>query len=174
MISVLFKQTFRFIFFIVLQIVVLNHIQFNGYINPYLYIFIIMMLPFTTPVWLVLLLSFLSGLLIDMFQDSMGMHAAATVFMGYARSFVLKLFSPREGYEDATEPTLNYLGASWYFSYTLIMVLIHHFTYFIIEAFSFGNFKMTLLRITASGAFTVILVFIAQMLVHKPKDAKKN
>ena len=93
MISVIFKHTIRFIFFIFLQVLILNNIQFSGYVNPFLYVFIILMLPFATPVWMVMMISLGSGLLIDMFQDTMGIHAAACVMMGYSRSFILKLFS---------------------------------------------------------------------------------
>ena len=137
MISNILKQIGRFVFFILLQVLILNNIQFNGYVNPYLYVFIILMLPFETPVWLMMLVSFSAGLVVDMFQDSMGMHAAACVAMGYARSFILKLFSPRDGYDVTTEPTLYYLGASWYLSYSLILVTIHHLVFFTIEAFIF-------------------------------------
>lgn len=174
MISVILKHIIRFIFFIFLQVLILNNIQFSGFVNPYLYVFIVLMLPFATPVWLVMLVSFLSGLLIDMFQDTMGMHAAATVLMGYSRSFILKLFSPRDGYDNSTEPTLHYLGASWYLSYSLLLVLIHHFTFFFIEAFSADEIWYTLTRMAFSVIFTMVLIFISQMLIYKPKELRKN
>ena len=153
---------------------VLNNIQFSGYVNPYLYVFIILMLPFATPVWMVMTISFGAGLLIDMFQDTMGMHAAASVIMGYSRSFILKLFSPRDGYDSSTEPTLHYLGASWYFSYSLLLVFIHHFTFFFLEAFSADELLFTLSRMGLSLVFTMILIFISQMLIYKPKDIRKS
>ena len=174
MISVIFKHTVRFIFFILLQVLVLCNIQWSGYVNPYLYVFIILMLPFATPVWLVMLLSLLTGLLIDMFQDTMGMHAAACVMMGYSRSFILKLFSPRDGYDNSTEPTLHYLGASWYLSYSVLLVFIHHFVFFFLEAFSADEFLFTLSRMGLSLLFTMLLIFIGQMLIYKPKDIRKN
>lgn len=174
MISVIFKHTIRFIFFIFLQILVLNNIQFSGYVNPYLYVFIILMLPFATPVWMVMLISLGAGLLIDMFQDTMGMHAAACVMMGYSRSFILKLFSPRDGYDSSTEPTLHYLGASWYLSYSILLVLIHHFTFFFLEAFSADEMLFTLSRMMLSLVFTVLLIFISQMMIYKPKELRKN
>ena len=174
MISVIFKHTIRFIFFIFLQVLVLNNIQFSGYVNPYLYVFIILMLPFATPVWMVMLISLTAGLLIDMFQDTMGMHAAACVMMGYSRSFILKLFSPRDGYDSSTEPTLHYLGASWYLSYSLLLVFIHHFVFFFIEAFSGDAIWFTLARIGLSLVFTMVLIFISQMMIYKTKDVRKN
>jgi cell shape-determining protein MreD len=174
MINVIFKHTIRYIFFIFLQVLVLNNIQFSGYVNPYLYVFIILMLPFATPIWMVMFISLSAGLLIDMFQDTMGMHAAACVMMGYSRSFILKLFSPRDGYDSSTEPTLHYLGASWYFSYSLLLVFIHHFVFFFIEAFSISEIWFTSARLGLSLVFTMVLIFISQMMIYKPKDIRKN
>lgn len=169
MISNIFKQIGRFIFFILLQVLILNNIQFSGFVNPYLYVFIILMLPFETPVWLVMCISFGAGILVDMFQDSMGMHASACVALGYARSIILKLFSPRDGYDPTTEPTLYYLGASWYLSYSLILVTLHHFVFFTIEAFSFHQYNYTLMRLLYSVIATSLLLFLCQMLIYKPK-----
>lgn len=174
MISVILKHTIRFIFFIFLQVLILNNIQFSGYVNPFLYVFIILMLPFATPVWMVMTISLGAGLLIDMFQDTMGMHAAACVMMGYSRSFILKLFSPRDGYDNSTEPTLHYLGASWYLSYSILLVFIHHFVFFFLESFSMNEFMFTMARMGLSLVFTMVLIFISQMLIYKPKDIRKN
>ncbi len=87
----------RFFFLILLQVMVLNNVQFNGFINPFLYVMFILMLPFETPNWLVLIIGFILGLIIDSFGDTMGMHAAACTAMGFARKTVLKFFSPLEG-----------------------------------------------------------------------------
>lgn len=156
-----------------MQVLILNNIQWNGYVNPYLYLFIILMLPFSTPIWLVMLVSLVAGLLVDMFQDTMGMHAAACVAMGYSRSYILKLFSPRDGYDNSTEPTLHYLGLSWYLSYSALLVFIHHFIYFFLEVFELGEFVPTLVRIGSSMVFTMILIIISQMLIYKPKEKRK-
>jgi len=174
MISVIFKHTARFIFLIFLQVLVLSNVQLSGHINPYLYVFIILMLPFATPIWLVMLISFVAGLSVDMFLDTLGMHAAACVMMGYSRSFILKLFSPRDGYDSSTEPTLHYLGASWYFSYSLLLVFIHHFVFFFLEAFNTNQFLFTLTRMGLSIVFTMALIFISQMIIYKPKDIRKS
>jgi rod shape-determining protein MreD len=149
---------------------VLNNIRLGGYVNPYLYILFILMLPFETPVWLVLLLSFIMGLCIDMFLNTMGMHAFATVLMGYCRSHLLRLLAPREGYEFGKAPSLFYLGYGWYFSYAGIMVALHHFTFFYIEVFRFTEFFYTFFRFLASSLFTMFLITLSQYLMYKSKE----
>lgn len=172
MINEIIKQLIRFAFLLFLQVLVLNNIQFSGYINPYLYILFILMMPFDTPAWIVLLSGFLMGISVDTFMNTAGMHAAATVFMAFVRSYVLKLFAPREGYEFGTEPTLRYMGPAWYISYSGILVAIHHFIFFYIEVFRFSEFFSTFLRVILSFLFTMVLVMLSQFLIYKPRDRK--
>jgi rod shape-determining protein MreD len=162
----------RLLVFTLLQILVLNNVMFSGFINPYLYVITVLMLPFNTPAVLVMSTGFVSGLLIDIFQDSLGMHAAASVLMAYSRSYVLKLFSPREGYDTNAEPTLHYLGNAWFLSYSILLISIHHVCYFFIEVFRISEIIYTLIRIVASIISTSLLVYIVQMLIYKPKDSR--
>ena len=172
MINEIIKHLIRFIFLLLLQVLVLNNIQFSGYINPYLYVLFILMMPFDTPAWIVLGSGFLMGLSVDTFMNTAGMHAAATVAMAFVRSYVLKIFAPREGYEFGTEPTLRYMGPAWYLSYSGILVSIHHFVFFYIEVFRFNEFFSTLARILLSILFTMLLVMLSQFLIYKPRDRK--
>ena len=74
---VVLKNIFRFIILVLVQVLVLNNIQFLGYINPYIYILFILSLPVRTPRWASLLLAFVLGLTIDIFANTPGMHASA-------------------------------------------------------------------------------------------------
>ena len=77
MINNILKHSVRFVFLVLLQVLILNNIQLNGFINPYLYILFIIMLPFEIPVWLLMLLAFVMGISIDMFLNTMGIHVCA-------------------------------------------------------------------------------------------------
>lgn len=170
MINAIVINFFRFVFLVLLQVLILNNIQLGGYINPYLYVLFILSLPFDTPVALVMVLSFALGLSVDMFMNTAGMHAAACVLMGYLRSYVLKLIAPREGYEFSVEPNLQNLGPKWYLSYTAILVSFHHLVLFYIEVFRFSEFFSTLFRVILSTIFTLLLVFGIQFLLYKNKN----
>ena len=155
-----------------LQLFVFNNIQFSGYINPMVYILFVMMLPFDTPVWLILLSSFLMGTTIDLFCDTPGLHGTTCVLLGYLRRFVLNLFSPRDGYESNTSPTLYQLGFGWYIWYAGIMVLLHHLTFFLLEAHRMAEFFKTFFRALASGTFTLLFILIYQYLIYRPRSSK--
>ena len=161
------NNIFRFFFLIFFQVLILNNIQFNGYINPYLYIYFILLLPFETPKWLLLISAFFLGLGIDMFSGTMGINAAATVFMAFFRPIVIKLIASKKDYEQGIQPSISALGFKWFFSYSLILVLIHHFAFFYIEVFRFSEFLTTFYRVIFSTIFTLILIIFCQYLFFK-------
>lgn len=172
MISLLPRYLFNFIFFTLIQVLVLNNIQLSGYVNPYLYIIFILTLPFETPGWLLLLLGFSSGLVIDIFSNTPGMHASATVFMCFLRPYVLRGFAPRDDYQPGTLPTMSYYGPSWFTRYAVILVLAHHFFLFFIEVFSITHFFSTLFRVISSTFFSMLLIIITQLFSQGKKQGR--
>lgn len=173
MIIEILKHFGRFIFLLTLQLFILNNIQLSGYINPYMYILFVMTLPFETPIWIVLLSSFSMGILIDMFSDTPGLHASVSVLLAYVRKPVLRFISPREGYDSTAMPTLSYLGFGWYIWYASLMVFIHHFTFFFLEAFRFSEFFKTFWRMLCSGLLTLVMIFIYQYLTFRQVRGSK-
>ena len=169
MINEIVRNILRFFFLVFLQVLIIKNIELGRFVNPFLYVLFILMLPFNTPNWMALIISFLLGLTIDMFYDTMGMHAAACAFMAYARAGVLKLFSPREGYEFGTQPTIQYLGIPWFLSYASILILLHHLVLFYIEVFRFSEFFSTLFRVILSSFFTLLLVITSQFFFYRKK-----
>jgi hypothetical protein len=164
------RNIIRFILLVGVQVLIINNIELGRFINPFLYVLFIIILPFETPKWLVLLSAFLIGITIDMFTDTGGMHAAACVFMGYIRPGILKLFSPRDGYEFGTQPTVQYLGIPWFLSYAGILIVAHHLILFFIEIFRFSEFFSTFFRVIISSLFTLLLVIVTQYLFYRKKN----
>src|SRR4051794_27603630 len=95
----IFQYMLQFVLLVLLQVMVLNHIQLNGYINPYIYTYFILLLPVGISDALLLVVAFLLGFCIDLFSSTGGMHAAATVFLAFCRPAILKLIAPRDGYD---------------------------------------------------------------------------
>ncbi len=172
MISYVPRYLFNFVFFTLIQVLVLNNIQLSGFLNPYLYILFIITLPFETPGWLLLLLGFSSGMVVDLFSNTPGMHASATVFVSFLRPYVLRLFAPRDEYQPGTIPTMSYYGFGWFLKYATILVLGHHFFLFFIEVFSLTHFFSTLLRVLSSTAFTLLLILVAQLFSQGKKQGR--
>jgi rod shape-determining protein MreD len=167
MIKEIYKNIGNFIFLVLLQVLILNNIEFSGFINPYLYVLFILLLPFETPKWVLLTVSFILGITIDIFSNTLGMHAFASVSIAYIRPYILKIFAPREGYDATLKPGLQSFGIEWLIKYAVIMVLIHHTLLFYVEAFKFQLFFATLLRVILSTIFTVILIILSQLITQK-------
>jgi rod shape-determining protein MreD len=167
MIRELTRNISNFIFLILIQVLILNHIEFSGFVNPYLYVLFILLLPFETPRWLQLISSFFLGLAIDMFMQTWGLHTFASVFIGYIRPYLLKIVAPRDGYEAGTLPGIKHFGFEWFMKYSVIIVLSHHLVLFYLEAFKFHQFFSTLLRALLSSVFTLILIMLSQFLIQK-------
>ena len=167
MISIISRNIVRFISLIIFQILILNNINFSGFVNPYLYILFVLLLPFETPKWFLIISAFLLGLSIDIFSDSLGMHASATVLVAFFRPYVLNLIAPRDGYEPGTFPRVFYYGFFWFVKYSALLIVVHHFFFFVIEAFNFQDFNITIIKVFFSSVFTLIVVILSQFLIFR-------
>jgi hypothetical protein len=154
------RYTGTFLILIVLQVLIFNNIQFSGYVNPYIYVMFILILPVAIPSWILLVLAFLTGLVIDLFSGTIGVHAFATVMAGYARPWVLSLNITAEASEPETSPSSYRNGLRWFLIYVVTVVMIHHLALFFIEIFSFRNFFLTLLRVLLSTAATTFFIVL--------------
>jgi len=162
MINSIIRYGLIFVILILLQVLLFNNIQFSGYVNPYVYVMFILLLPVEIPQWLLLLISFFTGLTVDFFGGTTGMHAGATVAAGFVRPYILRFISPRDGYEPGALPSMMIYGVRWFLLYTILMVGIHHFVLFYLEVFRLSGFFHTLLRVAISSAFTVTFILLAE------------
>lgn len=167
--NVLVNNIVRFVLLVLIQVGVLNQVQLGGFINPYLYILFVIMLPFGIPGWLLLVLSFGLGISVDMFCNSPGIHTSATVFAAFVRPFVLAAIMPRETTEPSDTPNIRIFGTGWFLKYSIMVVLTHHVFLYLIEAFRFSDLRLILLRALLSVVFTMLLIILSQFLFVRNK-----
>lgn len=167
MINPVTRNIFRMFILVLFQVLVLNNIQVSGYINPYMYVLFILLLPFETPRWLLLISGFVIGISIDLFANTPGMHTSATVFMAFLRPYVLKSLMPHDEYEQSTYPRLYYYGFIWFLKYSLVLVFLHHTFLFYVEAFRITFFFHTMLRVLLSTLFSVFLITLSQFFIYQ-------
>lgn len=164
MIDGILKYVLLFLGLTLLQVLILNNIQLGGLINPYAYILLILLLPIEIPTWWLMLVAFVSGLSIDIFSNTPGLHASATVFAAFVRPQVLRLLSSRDEYEVGKPPRIYNYGFSWFIRYVSTIVIIHHTLLFFVEVFTWHEIGDTFLRIGASSIFSIILIILFQLL----------
>jgi rod shape-determining protein MreD len=161
------KYLLMFIVLVLIQVLILNNIQLSGFVNPYIYILFIILLPFNIQGYFLLGFSFLIGLTVDIFSNTPGIHASASVLLGFLRPQIAELISSREIIEKGNTPTLKLLGFASFLKYVVIVVLLHHFILFFVEAFSFIGFFSTLLRIILSSIFSILIILASQFIIFK-------
>jgi rod shape-determining protein MreD len=163
------RISLRFVILILIQVLLFNNIHFLGYINPYVYILFILLLPFETKRWVLLISAFALGLSVDFFSNSLGIHAAACVFAAYFRPGVMSLITSRKEYEPGVEPSIADLGFQWFFMYSLILVSLHHLMLFLLEVFRFSSFFSTLGHSILNTLFTVLFIILSQYIFYRKK-----
>jgi rod shape-determining protein MreD len=162
MINSIFRFGLIFILLILSQVLLFNNIQFSGYINPYVYIMFILLLPVEIASWLLLLLSFSTGLIMDLFSGSPGMHSSATVLAGFVRPYILRVIAPRDGYEPNAETSMLTYGFRWFLTYASLIVLVHHTALFYLEVFRFTDFFRTMARVLLSSLFSITFILLVE------------
>ena len=155
-------NTVRFILLVLAQSLVLNNINFLGYINPYIYILFIILFPIKNNRMLFIFLSFLLGLSVDLFLDSGGVHAAACVTIAYVRPLILK-FSFGMIYEHQTIKFSN-TEFGQRLTYFSIIIFIHHLLLFSLEIFNVSNILLILKKTLFSGIFSILLCLLITVL----------
>ncbi len=159
----------RFIALFFIQIFLLKNIGIYNLATPFVYCLFFLLLPFKIPNGLLYLLAFLGGLCIDVFHDTLGLHALACTALAFARIAFINLTVSTDDFETEPEPSLSSMGARWFFIYTVIVTFIHHFFLFTFELFRFGEFGETILRSLLSTLFSVLFMFIFSLVFYRKK-----
>jgi hypothetical protein len=110
-----------------------------------------------------LLSSFALGLILDMFCNSGGVHAAASIVLAYYRPYIFK-FSFGLSYEYQTVK-LNDTLTPERFSFLLIAVVLHHFVLFLLEVFRLNFIFEIILKTIASTLFTLLMCILIIYLI---------
>ena len=138
-----------FVGLVLLQVLILNNVHIAGYATPFLYVYFILKFASGTSRNELMLWAFFLGLTIDIFSNTPGMNAAATVFLAFVRPTFLRLFTPRDTL-DSIMPSI------------LTSVFVHHLILLTIEFFSFSSIPLLLLRVVACTLLTVTCIMAVE------------
>lgn len=165
MTNIILKNIIRFVLLLLLQVLVFDNIQIRAFLIPQVYILFILLLPFETYKWLLLLSAFMLGLVVDLFSYTVGLHAAACTLIAFLRPYVISVIASRQQYEPGVQPGVRGLGFKWFLSYTLIMVAIHHVFIYLMEEFRFSDILTIIYRSVANIVITSAVIILAQLLI---------
>jgi len=157
-------QIISFFVYLFYQVLILKNIVLFHSAFCFLYIAFLLLLPVESNQIFLMFIGFILGFSIDVFYDSLGLHALACVSIMYLRNYWLNLVTPQGGYDSNAIPSLSMNGMQWFIVYALPMIFLHHTILFFTEAGGFDVFWFTMLKITVSTLFTLAAVLIAQFL----------
>lgn len=174
--SSLVKNIIRFIFFILVQVFVLDRIHLHQMITPYVYFLFILWLPFRIQRTLLMILAFILGFTLDSFRHQPGFHAAACVLIAYVRPFLINMLIPQEGSEtNYEEPSITSMGGLLpYAIYIGFFAFLHNAWLFMLEAWQFGNIWYFLVKTVLGTAVCLLLVIITDLIFVRKQKFRTN
>lgn len=168
--NLIFVHIIRAIFILLIQVLIFRQIQFGDsflrYAHVLFYPVIIILLPLKFSRNGLLIFGFVVGMVLDIFYNSIGIHAAAAVFTAFIRPYILQLIEPRGGYNVNISPTRFHLGFNWFLKYASILIFLHCFFYFSVEAFSFVYFKEIVLSTLITFILSMIFILLYQFIAN--------
>ncbi len=153
-----------FILHLTFQLVILKNAVLFHSAFCFIYIAFLLLLPVETSTIFLMVVGFVTGVFIDMFYDSLGLHALACVSIMYVRNFWLTRLTPQGGYDSSVIPNVASNGLQWFLTYSIPLIFVHHAVLFFTEVGGFQYFGFTLLKVVFSTLFTTLVILIVQYL----------
>lgn len=162
--NIYLNNSLRFVFFVLLQVLVLNQIEIGWGIQIMISPLFILLLPVEIGVIPLLFIAFAHGLAIDAMSNTYGLHTSSLLVFAYARPAVFKLFAPRDGYEHLTEANIFTMGFTWFVKTFGLLLLFHHLWFFLIEMFKLNEVLFVLQKTILSSFLSMVLCILFQYL----------
>ena len=163
--NIVLRIILSFMGLVLLQVLVCSNVNFLGEINPYVYVIFILLYPVINNRLLFIFLSFLLGYTVDIFLDSGGVHAAASVAIAYIRPLFLKFsFGAAFDYQSIKFSNIDFSRRLIYF---LLLIVIHHLILFSLVVFDKTKTALILQQALYSSVFTLILSLLFSSLFSR-------
>lgn len=151
------------VFILLIQVLILNNIHLGSLGTPFLYIWLILKLPNDLSRGFVISLGFFLGLIVDLFCNTPGMHAFSTSLLAYMKDPLMALYVPREDMKTGT-PSFKSMGVGVYIRFLISAIFLYCLVLYILEAFTFFNFWILLLKIFSSMLLSFVLIIGVESL----------
>jgi hypothetical protein len=155
------RSAIKWLVYVLLHIFVARHLVLFDYSFCFIYVGAILFLPVEINLTALLLIGFMTGVTIDSFDNTLGLHAIATVLIAYLRPIIIRYQLGQKLTEGRLQLSIRELGLPAFLSYTILLISIHHIVLFLVEAGSISLLPYTLLKILCSVLFTTVTVLLA-------------
>lgn len=164
------KNAWRFVLLLIFQVAVFKQLNLQWSYATYLHILIypifLILLPFRYSKITILLLAFALGIFVDIFYNTIGIHASTCVFTAFIRPSILSIIKPQGDYDVLQSPNASDYGFVWFLRYASILLFLHLFFYFSVEAFTFVYLGQIILKTLGSFLISIIFVILYQFIFN--------
>lgn len=163
-----FKWMFAVALSIVVQLLFLRDLALFYYGFCFIYLWAIIKAPIDTPPAYLIIGGFVLGWVVDIFSNTHGMHAFATVLVAGLRPTFFQVLTPANGYDERSSISLVEMNWMWFIPYVFFMLFSHHLVLFLLESSSGSLFGLSLLKAFLSTILG-LAVFSLLELFNKAK-----
>ncbi len=150
---------FRFILLVLAQVLLFNHLNFLNFVNPLVYVLFFYWYPIRENRAVFLLISFLLGLAIDLFSDTLALHTMACVTLAYVRPIIMRFcFGANFDFQNFTFKNSTRVQR---FTFLFLLIIVQHTLYYSLEILSLSHFILLVKKII----FTSLLTFVICVLL---------
>ena len=152
-----------------IQVLVFNQIHILGCITPLISVYFLLLFPKNTSRSTLLVWGFTAGMLIDLFSGTPGVVSASMTLTAFFLPPLLKLFVSKDAPEDLV-PSTRSMGKWKFFQLLFLTTLLHHISFFLLEAFSFFNWKVLLTSMGGSIGLSLLLMMTLEITRNPQKQ----
>ena len=153
---------------IFLQLLIFDRINLFGFMNPSIYIIVLIIHRYDLDQFNFIIIGFLLGFIMDVLTQSAGSHSFSCVTVSFLRPLINK-FSLGPNYEDFFTPFSHGIMISNRILYYLLIILVHQV---ILNAFSYFNWTHTfvILKLTIANSIFTFIVIVSILNLFSTKE----
>ncbi|MDR3047130.1 MAG: hypothetical protein LBU51_05890 [Bacteroidales bacterium] len=155
----------RFLIFITLQVLICNYISLFHFLNPYVYIFCLLFLPIEVPKVCQYIIAFFTGLIIDFFALSYGVHTFACLILMFVKPYLINRLNGQKSVKEKDFQIFENKPFKWMLIYVVTLTFLHHLLVVFLEVFSFHSFFISLSVVVGNTILTTTLILAIHYII---------
>lgn len=152
-----------FLLLVVIQIPLLHNWVLYDLAFPFPYIGFVLLFPHTFSRGWLMTLAFFLGLVIDIFSNTPGIHASASVLVAFFRMPWLGVTT--DSTNEELDLTFSYLKLTKFITFTFPLIFIHHLMLFTLENEGFNWAGLLFGKVIGSTVFSFFLIWMVALIV---------
>ncbi len=157
------EQILNLVFLLLLQLPLIHKVKLFDQAFAFFYVGFLLFLPTGLSRTYLMIVGFASGLLVDVFTNTPGMHALSCVLIMFLRNFWITII--KDDWREIGNINFSTLNALAFFTFLLPMVILHHGFLFFIENGGFHLFWNVIKKVIFSSFLTTIILFSYSYLI---------